>query len=115
MSYHALVAAIPSEDDTISSRTSSSIDLLVSQDGEFVVRSGVWEGEALVIVVLVRIVVVTHGRARLVVAVALLHGGVDVVLRVACAAAGFCTLALRSVSLDGDTGTREAEHEAEGW
>ena len=96
--YHALVGPIPSEDDTISPRTSSSIDLLVTQNGEFVVGSSIWEGETLVIVVLVRICVVAHCRAILVVAVALLHRGVDVILRVACAAAGLCTLALRSVS-----------------
>ena len=100
MCYHALVGAIPGEDDTIRSRTSSSIDLLVTENGELVVGSRVWEAETLVIVVLVRILVVTHCRAILVVAIALLHRGVDVILRVACAAAGFCTLALRSVRLD---------------
>ena len=94
----ALVRPTSREDDSISSGTASGVHLLVTQDGELIVRSVVWEGEAFVVVVLVRVVIVAHGGPVLIVAVTLLHGGVDVVLGVACAAAGFCALALGGVS-----------------
>ena len=99
MGDHALVRTISGEDDTIGSWTASSVYLLITQDGEFVIGSSVRKGETLVVFVLVRIFIATDGGPLLVVAVALLHGGVDVVLGIACAAAGFCALALGRVRL----------------
>lgn len=99
MCDHALVRPTPSEDDTISSGASSGIDLLITQDRKFIIGSTIWEGEALVVFVLVRIIIVAHRGPVLVVAVALLHRSVDVILGIACAAAGFCALALGVVSL----------------
>lgn len=98
MCDHALVRATPSEDNTISTGTASGIHFLVAQDGKLVVRSSIWEGEALVVFVLVRIFIAAHCGPVLVVAVALLHGGGDVILGIACVAACFSTLAL--VKLD---------------
>lgn len=43
--------------------------------------------------VLMRIFIAAHCSPILVVAVAFFHGGVDISLRVACGAAGFCALA----------------------
>ena len=97
MCNHALVRPIPNEDDTISSRTASIIRLLITQNGELVIGSSIREGEALVIFVLVRITIAANCGPVLVIAVALLDGGIDVNLRIACATAGFCALALGDV------------------
>lgn len=111
MCNHALVRPIPSEDDTISSRTDSIIRLLITQNGKFIVRSSIREGEALVILVLVRITIAANRGPVLVVAVALLDGGINVILRIACATAGFCTLALGDVRFRWITWTKRDEHE----
>ena len=97
MCDHALVRPIASEDDTIGSWTASSVYLLITQNGKFVVGSSIWEGEAFIVFVLVRIFIAAHCRPLFVVAVALLHGGVDVILGIACAAASLCALALGDV------------------
>ena len=93
----ALVRPISSEDDAVSSGTASSVNLLVTQNGKLVIRSTIWEAEAFVVVVLMRIFIVAHGGVVLIVAVTLLHGGIDVILGIARAAAGFCALTLDSV------------------
>lgn len=111
---HALVRPISGEDDPIGSRTASSIHLLITQDGEFVIGSSVWEGEALVVFVLVRIFIVAHRGPVLVVAVALLHGRVDVILRVACIAASFSALALVDVRSRRGRCRKGDEHEGGG-
>ena len=99
MCDHALIRPTPSKNDTIRSRTASSINLLVTQDGKLVIGTIIWKGEAFVVVILVRVFVVAHSVPILVIAVALLHGGVDVILGIACAATCFCALALGDVRL----------------
>ena len=96
---YALVRPTSSENDTISSWTASSIIIPIAQDGEFVVWPIVWEGEAFVVVILMRVFIVAYSLPILVIAVTLLHGGVNVVLGIACAATSFCALALGEVSL----------------
>ena len=97
MCDHALVRPTSSKDDTIGSRTASGINILVTQDGKFVVGTIIWKGEAFVVVILVRVFIVAHSGPILVIAVALLHGSVDIILGIACAATGFCALALGDV------------------
>lgn len=97
MCDHTLVRPIPSEDNTISTGAASSVHFFVTQDGKFIIWSSIWEGEALVVFVLMRILVAAHSGSVLIVAKALLHGGVDVILGVACIAASFSTLALVDV------------------
>lgn len=80
MCDHTLVRPIPSKDDTISSRTAASINLFITQDGKFIIGSCIWEGEALVIFVLMRIIIAAHGGPVFVISIALLHSGVDIIL-----------------------------------
>lgn len=74
------------ENDTIRTGTATVIRLAVRQDRELVIRPRHGEVEALVVMVLVR--VVARLAAALLERVALLHRGVDLVRRVAVAAAG---------------------------
>lgn len=97
MCNHALVRPTSSEDDTIGSWTASSIDFLITQDGELVIGPIIWKGEAFVVVILVRVIIVTHSSPILIIAVPLLHGSVDVILGIASAATGLCALALGDV------------------
>lgn len=115
MCDHTLVSPIPSEYNSISTGTASGIHILVTQDRKLVIWSSIWEGEALVVFVLVRIFVAAHCASVLVVAVALLHSGVDVVLGVACVAASFSALALADVRSRGKTWRKRDEHDGEGW
>lgn len=78
-----LVCPIPSKNHPISAWATTSVDLLIAQDGEFVVRCRVWEGKPFVIFILVGVAVTTNGCAVFVVAVTLLHSSVDVGLGIA--------------------------------
>ena len=97
MCDHSLVRPISSKDDTIRPRTASIIRLLITQDGKFVIGSRIREGEVLIVIVLVRILIAAYCGPVFVVAVALLHGGINVILGIASTAAGFCALALGDV------------------
>ena len=99
MSDYALVRPASSKNDTISSWTASSINIPIAQDGEFVIWPIVWKGEVFVIVILVRVFIAAYGCPIVVIAVALLHGGINVILGIACAATSFCALALDDVRL----------------
>ena len=98
MRYHPFVRPVPREYHSISSWTASSVDLVVVENREFVVRARVWESEALIVVILMGIFVAAHGFTILVVAVALLYSGINVGLVVACGTTGLDTLALKEVS-----------------
>ena len=71
------------KNNTISSRTSASIDSVAAQDWELLIRARIREAKPLVVVVGVGVIVVADRLARLVVVAPLLDGGVDVGLRVA--------------------------------
>ena len=92
---HPLVCALTGENDSIRPRTASGIDLIATQDGEFVIRTRVGEVEALVIIVYVRIFVFTDGGVLFIVVAALLDSVVDVGLIVTRAAALIDALSLR--------------------
>ena len=99
MCNYALVRPTSSENDTISSWTASSVNFLITQDGEFIIWPSIWKGEAFVIMILVRVSIVAYSVPVLVITVALLHGGVNVILGIACAATSFCALTLGDIRL----------------
>ena len=115
MCNYPLVRPISRENDTISSRTASSINILITQDGKFVIRSSIWKGEIFVVVILVRVFIAAYSGPILVITVALLYGGVNVILGITCTATGLCTLALGAVRLRLLIRTKRDEHEGEGW
>ena len=113
--YYALIRPTSSENDTISSRAASSINIPIAEDREFVIWPIIWKGEAFVIVILVRISIAAYGGPFLVIFVPLLQGGVNVILGIACAATSFCALALGDVRTRATNMTRRDEHEGQGW
>ena len=78
VSNHTFILARSGEYNSVSPRASSRVDFVAVEDGEFVVRSRIREIEALVIVVLVRILITAHSLAILIVAVTLFHGSIDI-------------------------------------
>lgn len=84
-----LVVAI--EYHTVRTRATATIDLVRAQDGEFIVGTVDGEAEALVVVVLVGILVVSQSLAGLVELITLVLRSRDVAGPVAGAAAGIDT------------------------
>ncbi len=74
----SLVRAASRENNSISARASSRVRVVGVQDRKFVVGSCTGKFEAFIIVVLVGVFAAADSLAVLVVAVALLHGFVDV-------------------------------------
>ena len=87
MGDQTLILSALGEDDSVWAGAASRVGFVAAQDGEFLVWARVWEGEALVVVVLMRVAVrVVTG---LVVRVPLVEGLVDVGLVVAGGSACF--------------------------
>ena len=78
MGNDPLISPISRENHPIRPRTTTRIHLLITQDRKLIIRPGIWEGETLVVFVLVWILVAADGLVVLVVIVALLDGGGDV-------------------------------------
>jgi len=114
MRNNPLIRPIPSENHAISARTSTRIHLLVAQNMELVVWPHVWEAEALIVFILVRVSATAGCLANLIVAIALLDRGVDIGLGVAGRAAGFGALTLADVKDWGLEWYQERENERGG-
>lgn len=78
-----LVVTRAVEDDTVRARAASGVRLEAAKDRELEVWRGAGEVEALAVVVLVRVVVRANSLSRLVIAISLLYGFVNVFLPIA--------------------------------
>ena len=112
MGDHPLITAISRKNYPIRPRTAPGIHLLITQDGKFIIRPGIWECETLIVFVLVWILVAANSLVVFIVIVALLDSGGDVGRRVAGCATGFGTLAgLEEGFAEGERGQAEGKRE----
>ena len=98
--YTLVPASAIREDDSIRAGTSPRVNLVATKNRKLLVRFRIWEREAFVIIVGMRVLVRADGLAFLEIRAALRNGFVDVGLVIASASACINALALKLPQVD---------------